>query len=71
MLTVRCLDSNEWRLAQGPFIMVLLYAGGAIRAVCMECGMSKISIGISTGLPENWGRDAGLKNPIGNPRNKH
>ena len=37
----------------------------------MECGMSKISIGISTGLLENLGRDAELKNPIGKPQNKH
>ena len=44
---------------------------GARFGISMECGMSKISIGISTGLPENLGRDAGLKNPIGNPRNKH
>ena len=50
---------------------MILMRMGARFGICMECGMSKISIGISTGLPQNLGGDAGLKNPIGNPRNKH
>ena len=67
MLTVRCLDLNEWRLAQGkgPFIL-----RDTIRDMYGMRDVENI-YRISTGLPENLGRDAGLKNPIGKPQNKH